>query len=62
MVWLNEPTSGRTWTVLVAVFFCFLDWIELGLAGYHFDIPIVDLSLEVRRLGGTNRWHDDDAE
>ena len=46
----------------MAVFFCFLDWIELGLAGYHFDIPIVDLSLEVRRLGGTNRWHDDDAE
>ena len=46
----------------MAVFFCFLDWIELGLAGHHFDIPIVDFSLEVRRLCGSNRWHDDDAE
>ena len=49
MVWLNEPTS-----VLVAVIFCFLDWIELGLAGYHFDILNVEFSLEVRRLEGSN--------
>ena len=62
MVWLNELTSGRTWTAFVAVFFCFLDWIELGLAVYHFDILNVEFSLEVRRLGGTNRWHDDDVE
>ena len=54
MVWLNEATSGRTWSVLVAVFFCFFDWIELGLAGYHFDILSVEFSLEVRRLEGSN--------
>ena len=54
MVWLNEPTSGRMWTVLLAVFFCFLDWIELGLAGYHFYILSVEFSLEVRRLDGSN--------
>ena len=54
MVSLNELTSGRTWSVLVAVFFCFLDWIELGLAGYHFYILSVEFSLEVRRLEGSN--------
>ena len=38
----------------MAVFFCFLDWIELGLAGYHFYILSVEFSLEVRRLEGSN--------
>ena len=53
MVWLNEPNSGGTWSLLVAVFF-FLDWIDLSLAGYYFYILSVEFSLEVRRLEGSN--------